>query len=255
MLQRVHKYGALNTHDLLKVAALLIMTIDHVGAYLMPDELWLRAVGRIMTPAWFFLIGFAHGKRGTAALLVGAILVTLANDAAYYPLFPLNVLVSIVVCRGMLLVAERFRLLEKRPIETFVVLFVLNIPLMIFWEYGMLAVMFAYGGRMVREGLKQWQHTAFWVLSTVAYLIWQASTFGFDHAQMVLVSIGTMLCCYSLYYYRQRVISVRLPVAIDYMAKLISRYSLQYYVLHRAAFQLIGTYVLMNREQVGALFY
>jgi len=59
----------LTTHHLFKAFALVIMTIDHVGAFLYPDDLWWRAVGRIATPIWFFLVGYAlvyRPRRDTA---------------------------------------------------------------------------------------------------------------------------------------------------------------------------------------------
>jgi len=46
----------------LKVVAILSMTIDHVGAILLPDVVWLRFIGRIAFPlfAYQLVIGYIH---------------------------------------------------------------------------------------------------------------------------------------------------------------------------------------------------
>lgn len=254
MLQRIGKYGPLNTHDLVKVVALLIMTIDHVGAYLQPDELWWRAVGRITFPVWFFLIGYARSNRIGTELWWGAVVLMAANLWAYYPFFPLNALISIMVCRLLLRVADRYALVEKRPLECFVVLLFLNIPLTLLWEYGMVAVMYAFGGRMVRLGCRNLRHALFWVFATLAFLLWQFHIFDFSDEQAAFVLFGTAAVCVWLYQYEQADLGWQLPRGIDWVVKLLSRYSLHYYVVHRVLFQLVGTYVLLNRDMVVKLF-
>ena len=255
MFSRIEKYGALNSHDLVKVVALVIMTIDHVGAYLLPDDLWWRAVGRITFPVWFFLIGYARTNRIGADLRWGAVILIGANLWAYYPLFPLNALVSIMVCRLLLRLADRFALIEKRPLECFVVLFFANVVLTLFWEYGTLAVMFAFGGRMVRMGLVGWTYALFWVLATLSFVLWQSAAFDFTQTQLAFVTFGTAAVCVALYNYEQADLGVRLPRAIDFTVKLLSRYSLEYYVVHRVLFQMIAAYLLVNHAHVFRLFY
>ena len=51
------------TGNQLKLLALITMTIDHVGAYLFPDILWLRIIGRLAFPIYAFMI--AEGCRHT----------------------------------------------------------------------------------------------------------------------------------------------------------------------------------------------
>lgn len=49
--------------NVLKMIALITMTIDHVGLMLLPDYEWMRAVGRIAFPIFAFMI--AEGCRYT----------------------------------------------------------------------------------------------------------------------------------------------------------------------------------------------
>lgn len=51
------------TGNQLKILALITMTIDHVGAYLLPDILWLRIIGRLAFPIYAYMI--AEGCRHT----------------------------------------------------------------------------------------------------------------------------------------------------------------------------------------------
>ncbi|HRE31734.1 MAG TPA: TraX family protein [Candidatus Berkiella sp.] len=69
--QIVYRYGkSLNTHDFIKVLAIVIMVIDHVGDYVFPDNHWLRLIGRIGLPMWFFLIGYVNKLRMNKYLIV-----------------------------------------------------------------------------------------------------------------------------------------------------------------------------------------
>lgn len=254
-LEKLQKYGVLNSHDVLKFVALVIMTIDHVGAYFAPDELWWRAVGRITFPVWFFLIGYARSTRIGTDLLWGFVVVLAANQFTYHPLFPMNALLSIIICRLCLRLADRYGLLEKHPMECLVALVFLNVPLILFWEYGMIAVMYAFAGRMVRLGLSGWKYKLFWVAITLVFLLYQAHFFAFDDAQLAFATFGTMAVCMVLFHYEMRDYALRLPRLCEATVKLLSRYSLQYYVVHRVVFQLIGAYVLHTHLLVGRLFY
>ena len=89
----------ITSYDLLKTFAVVIMLIDHIGAYFFPEVLWWRAIGRIGFPIWFFLVGHASGRDlpfklwGSALLLVGA------NFVTGMAIFPLNALVTIILIR------------------------------------------------------------------------------------------------------------------------------------------------------------
>lgn len=254
MLSRIEKYGVLNTHDLVKVMAVLFMTIDHVGAYMMPGELWLRALGRFAFPMFFLLVGYGRSTRIGQELWWGAWILLLVQIATYYPIFPLNALVSVMVCRWALRLDDRYRLAERFPLESVAVLFFFNFFCQLFWEYGGMAVMFAFAGRMVQRGYRDRRHIAFWVVTVVTYLLWQDASFAFTPLQLGVVVVGVIAVCVWFYQYEQREFALRLPRAADFSLKLLSRYSLQYYVLHRAVFQLVGAYVLQNHAHVGRLF-
>ena len=58
------KYGL--TNNQLKIIAMVTMTIDHIGAELFPQLLWLRIIGRIAFPIYAYMI--AEGCRHTRSM-------------------------------------------------------------------------------------------------------------------------------------------------------------------------------------------
>lgn len=59
------------TNFQLKVVALLLMVVDHVGLYLLPENVGLRVVGRLAFPlfAYFFAQGYLHTSNHSRYLL------------------------------------------------------------------------------------------------------------------------------------------------------------------------------------------
>ena len=54
------------TNNQLKLLALATMTVDHIGAYLLPQILWLRIIGRLAFPIFAYMI--AEGCRHTRSM-------------------------------------------------------------------------------------------------------------------------------------------------------------------------------------------
>ena len=59
------------TGNQLKILALILMTIDHIGCYLLPQDLTLRMIGRLAMPifAWMVAEGCVHTKSRIRYLL------------------------------------------------------------------------------------------------------------------------------------------------------------------------------------------
>ncbi|MGB9666747.1 MAG: TraX family protein [Candidatus Cryosericum sp.] len=60
--QTAPSHPTLEQSDALKLVAILTMTIDHVGAILLPHVLWLRIIGRIAFPIFAYQLaaGYIH---------------------------------------------------------------------------------------------------------------------------------------------------------------------------------------------------
>jgi len=87
--------------NMLKVIALVTMTIDHLGYFLFPEIRELRIIGRIAYPIFTYLFAisyrYTHNKNGlllrlTAFAMIGHGLIYLAGDTTFYNILFLFVL-------------------------------------------------------------------------------------------------------------------------------------------------------------------
>lgn len=242
MFSRLHRYGSVNSYDVIKALALISMTIDHIGAFMLVDELWWRVFGHMMVPVWFFLVGYARSTKIALPIIVYAVLLTGVNVATYQPVFPLNVLFSIIFCRLMLDLCEKHHWLTRYPAELLVAGIMFYLVTNPFFEYGTLALGFALFGRMRRDGLHAAYLPLICLAVSVPYIGDQILAFGFDTAQSITLVMGTGMCCIMLLRFHLR--AVELPQLLALPTLALSRYSLEYYILHRTLLQAIGAFIL-----------
>ncbi len=84
-----HDRGRFLSSFALKILALSTMVIDHVGAVLFPEYLWLRCIGRLSFPIFAFLLaeGYRHTRDVNAylrRLLLFAVISEPCFDLAFY---------------------------------------------------------------------------------------------------------------------------------------------------------------------------
>lgn len=75
--------------SVLKWIAVLTMVIDHVGAILFPDQIWMRVIGRVAFPIYAYCLaeGFRYTsdyRRYLGRLALFAILSEIPFDLAFY---------------------------------------------------------------------------------------------------------------------------------------------------------------------------
>ena len=61
-------------YDFFKFVAILVMIIDHVGKYFLPEIEILRVIGRVAAPLFFFLVGYSKSQRLEHKILIYAVL-------------------------------------------------------------------------------------------------------------------------------------------------------------------------------------
>lgn len=188
------------THlDVLKTAAVVLMIIDHIGYFLLQDEMWLRAVGRASAPIWCFLIGYALTRELSTKLLLGALIMVTTDLLLTGSPFTLNILVTFILIRLSIDHIVRFMLQSRY-------LFVLSSLLLVFSafgtgmvvEYGTLAWMWALYGYFTRHKERlidgggfftRQVYIGYGVFTFLAYVILQNAQFGFSEGQFILVLI------------------------------------------------------------------
>jgi len=254
MHKRASRYGsAVNSYDWLKFIALVIMTIDHIGAYLMDENAeWLRAIGRICVPMWFFLAGYSQSRVLGGEIIWLAIGLAIINYLTGGGIFPLNVLISIVICRYIVFWLKDRGTIDKRPFDIFIACIMLSLPSTMLFEYGTLGVCFAIMGDMIRRKLYSRDLIAFTILTTLLFLGYQLLWFEFNIFQNAFMVIGTFYTVWVLYHFEVKP-SRWAPQSgiLNYIVRFTARNTMHYYVYHRILFQIIGVLLGFSAFDAG----
>lgn len=222
-----------NTWDAVKIIGLLIMVIDHTGAFIFTDQQWLRAIGRGAPPIFLFLAGYAASYRfqkdllGTAILLLAANLVLTGH-------FELNILFTIIFARLILDWLERRGKIIKRPFEWYVGS-VAAVATIFLTQYGSIGFLFALCGYLKRRRAYYTtkQRFWFWVLSFTAYGIIEAVIAGYSWQNFLLMAVCLGATSQLLYHLDVKPItmSTKWQPALT-AAHYAARYSAYVYALH-----------------------
>jgi len=242
-MARTDRYGqVVNRLDWLKFVALIIMTIDHVGMYVMVhDPLWWKAIGRITFPVWFFLAGYSQSRTLGGEIVWLGVVLAIVNYLGGWGVFPLNALFSIVICRYIVQKCRDRGWTEKRPYELFFACFFLAPFTIPFFEYGALGVLFALMGDMIRRGIKGEQCIVFATLSTGFFIAYQFLWYDFDIWQGLYVTIGTSYTVWVLYHLQPGPSQwVKDTGWFNWLVRFIGRNTMHYYFAHRVVLQLIA---------------
>ncbi len=190
------------THlDIIKTIAVIVMIIDHIGMYFFPEQLWWRAIGRAGgAPIWFFLIGYALTRVLPNRLLIGALVLVVADLALFNSVFSMNVLVTIIALRFIIDPVINF-LLQSRYIFILgaVGMALAYVASKMIMEYGTLALLFAILGYLTRHYkdvlantfFTQRDYYGFLIFTFVAFCALQNMHFQFDEVQFVIMAIVT----------------------------------------------------------------
>jgi TraX protein len=128
--------------DLLKLAAIISMVLDHIGALLLPDAMFLRIIGRFAMPAFALLLGYNLAQRHVPPKrLIGPLLVFGLLAQPIYALASAtthgNILFAFAL--GVLIVAV-WRDLESQPVARAVTVALLATA-SLFTEYPLMATL------------------------------------------------------------------------------------------------------------------
>jgi len=245
--EKYRRYGSrANAYDLLKFLALITMTIDHFGMYWYPDDLWLRVIGRVTFPIYFFLIGYSGSVAIRRDLIAIAVIYTLINAAAFAPFFPLNALFGVILARAAMPLILRLKWLQDQPIMLFLACMLFFLVSFQLLEYGTFAILFAGMGYIVRHQLKRWDHLLFYAATTIFYIAAQYLWFEFSIAQSIVHAALVVGMSIGLYFFNHTRPVMELPAPVNSIVMLGSRYSLYYYILHKTILQIIAAALFME---------
>lgn len=231
------RYGrAVNTHDLLKVIAVALMIVDHLGVYIFDNNHPMRMLGRGAAPIFYFLIGYSGKLNCRPRLFVYAAILSLSPVLFFNKVFWINILFTFIAAH---LLMQLFSPSKTPPWLLYTIallLFLANFFCYQIVEYGTLGILLTLSTAWMRQGVPYGKACFIGVL--ILHFIWQSVYFELFSSQLLLfgiVSIG-VISGIVFYTYRLRQIPCPKPLALPVL--LISRYSLDIYFFHYIALQL-----------------
>jgi hypothetical protein len=242
----------LTSYDFAKMYAVTLMLVDHAGYYFFAEEEfnWLRVIGRLCVPVWFFLIGYARSRDLSPRLWIGALILVGANIVTGQFIFPLNILATMIFIRIILdpVMERAVRDYEILIGIGFIALF-MTIPLSSVWEYGSSGLFFAMFGWFMRnrerinykyKGVVETFVLAFCV---AFFGLLQTLIFSFNETQSAVMVLGLIIVCSFLYFFRPETyprFTGALPYPLVWLIQLFGRRTLEIYVLHLIAFKFVS---------------
>ncbi len=228
------------------------MVIDHIGKFFLANNVWLRVVGRMAAPQFFFLVGYSESYRFKRSILLYGLALCIVNYLVnpsmgiLEHILPINILISFTLIKALLNKYDPIGLSSGALIFLLAVLMFLSLPTYLFIEYGTLGLCYAIGARLLRQ-----RHSLhrFWMCATVFIHFFFESTFllvlnadvsvqslPFTAGLLVVVFLANLIVFIN---YDFRLFKIQQKY-IRTLAIYISRYSLEIYFFHLSAFMIVS---------------
>jgi len=240
----------LTTFDYLKAAAIILTIIDHVGWLLFPDVGWLRVLGRLCVPLWFFLIGYANTREIPGRWFVATFILFLMRMIVGLQPIPLCILMTMALIR--VTIDPLWRWLARRTEYFWWVILLLvffTIPtggmyfnetmhLPGFVEYGTMGMVLALAGYVVRHRpeIEEQFDAGFdrkvMIVGLTAFGILSAMAFKFDILHSITLAAGLLGVYFILIDFEGKTLPGTAGNAQAPLVRFLGRYTLEIYVLH-----------------------
>jgi len=236
----------ITTTDLLKLAGLALVLVDHYGLFFDGDETWWRVFGRPAAPIFFFLIGFARTKTIPASWLVlGAILTGLdiisdGRDSS------LNILFSFGLLRLVLPHVERFIAQKRLALPLLALALAALAPLFgNLIEYGLSGWLWALLGLSARLAIAGEPGSArnrniVALICGLYYLFSESLFWHLDFAQIITLALLIGALVASLLAFRRKDLEWSPPAPLAQTLHWIGRRSLEIYAGSTIAMQVVS---------------
>lgn len=232
----------LNSWDMVKILALLLMFIDHAGYFLFTDQhYWMRAIGRGAAPIFFFLTGYASRYRFRwDLLLLGLLMIAVSFYLAGY-MRPLNILIPILLYRLFFGWLEKRGKSIRRPYDWFIGA-VLLFPTYTVVEYGSSGFLFALCGYLYRREAQYSLTTRRIMLGLTCIFHGILQILLFDppiSITLTVLTLATIGFLLSVLHVTEIEAVKRLPRSVKQPLKMLSYTSAYIYALHVMALELL----------------
>ncbi|HVL72483.1 MAG TPA: TraX family protein [Beijerinckiaceae bacterium] len=236
--------AAVTSTDLLKLAGLAFVFVDHFGLFFDAAEPWWRVLGRAAAPIFFFLIGFARTRAVPWTWLVlGAALTALdlftSDD---WSDVGLNILLNFALIRLALPLVEAQVMPRRERVALLVLACIVLIPVLgRVLEYGSEGWLWALLGLSHRLALENggWRfaRNAIAAVTAAVYVVRETFDLGFEGAEVVGLALLIAGLALVLTRFRRVAYPWRGPVPVASAVNWIGRHSLEIYAVSLFAMQ------------------
>jgi hypothetical protein len=261
IIHNANKYGTgVSSQDWLKFVAVVIMTIDHIGAYFLTGEAytWFKVIGRFTFPVWFFFAGYSQSKQLSGEIIWYGLFLILVNLVGGRGIFPMNALISIFICRVCVRLLRERDLSDKHMWDVFLVCAFLSLFSQTLFEYGSLGILYAIMGDMVRRGKTEKRNQSFFFAIFVLFMFYQYIGLQPNALQAIIMTLGVGYYSWRLAHFEMRALPwFEAHQTFGYVVRLFGRNTLYYYAIHRSIFVLAsyyGGFYVVNQYKLLGLF-
>ena len=235
------------TTDAWKLFALIFVLVDHYGLFFDEDELWWRLFGRLASPVFFFLIGFARTRRVPWTWIAFGLILTATE---YWTSSPdervmVNILINFALLRLTLPLVERHIMPHPWRLAALAAASAAVIPVLDpVLEYGGEGWLWAWLGLAHRLYLAEPREPSLWRRNLMAlaaggaYVVREISDYGFDWLQSALLAALIAGLVLALLRFRRTDLAWQPPPPLDALFAFAGRRSLEIYALTLLAMQL-----------------
>lgn len=175
-----------NYQDALKVIALVLMIIDYIGLYLMPEQVWMRMVGRFALPIFAFYAGYNFKGKIRHIIWIFGFVMLVAWRWSFGFIVP-NILIDLAFGQLYLLYAGRAILSSERQfLMQFLGMLILTPFTKLVLDYGTISIAFMMVGFMVANKKQDKGHL---LLATCSLMLFNLTVFDIDEVPLFMLMI------------------------------------------------------------------
>jgi hypothetical protein len=215
-----------NYQDLLKVLALIIMLVDHIGLYIYPENIWLRIAGRFAMPIFAFYAGYNFKGKLRHMIWICGIVIVAAWKYSYGIIIP-NILIDLAIGQLYLLYAGKSIMSNERKFLIHFISMLAISPITIYiLDYGTITIAYMMIGFMIANRSEDQGHL---LLATSVLMIFNLVRFEIDEIGNFIAMLFAISSSFFVLYRAPHKTTIALKVT------LISRNMLYIYILSTLA--------------------
>ena len=245
MFYKLYKNGEINSYDMFKILAFLLMFLDHLGFYIFQAS-WLRTIGRLSFPIFAILHGISFKSTSSRVnLLIYGVLTAISSFLILrVSIFPLNILFAFFIFDMV------FDEVSKLYYDNVFVGIVLLLACIVFGnvfsyglEYGIFALLFMIVGKNFSKIGTNVVDILFSLATFISYVVMQSLRCELTKWQIVFFACGMIFIYLKMCRFKIR---EYYHLKSNKILLFISRYSLELYFIHILILSIIYRFMILS---------